>query len=131
MYEISRYCYCLINYHDNILFVSHHAASSGGTTVRLNGVLAQMALSASSPSNRPDVLAVGEYLAVFIPGDHARVALVRTARYKTRTRQLGRSPRPGGRRSTVSIAHARPSIKLKEISPYTTLRHSTSCIIIL
>lgn len=131
MGKISRYCYCLINYHDNILSVFYHATSSGGTTVRLNGILAQMALSASSPSNRPDVLAVGEYLAVFIPGDHASVVLVRTVRYKTRTRQLGRSPRPGDRCSSVVTAHARPSIKLKKISPYSTLRHSTSCIIIL
>jgi len=79
----------------------HHLAA----VVVVKRCLAQMALSASSPPHRPDVLAVGEYLAVFVPGYHALVALVRAARHKTRTRQLGRSPR--GRRSAVVIAHVR------------------------
>jgi len=99
----------LLNYNNIIiLFVPQCVATSDGPCRRRNGVRAQMALSASSPSNRLDVLAVGEYLAVFIPGDHVRVALVQTARHKTRTRQLGRSPRPSRRR----CHRARPSIEL-------------------
>lgn len=78
-----------------------------------------MALSASSPPNRADVLAVGEYLAVFLPGDHALVAFVIALDIK---RVRGNSVGPRGRRSAVAIAHARPPIKLNEIFTVTLSR---------